>query len=83
MIDRLVVPDGRKWVLDVGGGAGNMLHHLARYGTVVGVDNNAEPLGIARQRRYDVRQGTAEDLPFDAESLDLVSIAGHGRTLRR
>ncbi len=74
MIDRLVAPDGQQRVLDVGCGAGNMFHHLARYGSVVGVDNNPKPLEVARQRGYDVREGTAENLPFDDESFDLISL---------
>jgi SAM-dependent methyltransferase len=74
MIDRLVAPDGRKRVLDVGCGAGNMFHHLDRYGPVVGVDNNPKPLAVAVERGYEVRQGTAEELPLDAESFDLVSL---------
>ena len=74
MIDRIVEPDGSRRVLDIGCGAGNMFHHLARYGSVVGVDNNPRPLAVARERGYDVRQGGAEDLPFDDEAFDLVSL---------
>jgi SAM-dependent methyltransferase len=74
MIDRLVSPDGRKRVLDVGCGAGNMIHHLSRYGSVVGVDNNPKPLAVALERGYDVRQGTAEQLPVDEESFDMISL---------
>jgi SAM-dependent methyltransferase len=74
MIDRLVAPDGAKRVLDIGCGAGNMFHHLARYGSVIGVDNNPRPLAVARQRSYDVRQGSAEDLPLDDDSFELVTL---------
>jgi ubiquinone/menaquinone biosynthesis C-methylase UbiE len=74
MLDRVVAPDGQQRVLDIGCGAGNMFHHLARYGSVVGVDNNPKPLAVARERGYDVRDGLAEDLPFDDESFDLVSL---------
>jgi SAM-dependent methyltransferase len=74
MLDRVVTPDGQQRVLDVGCGAGNMVHHLARYGSVVGVDNNPKPLAVARERGYDVRDGLAEDLPFDDGSFDLVSL---------
>jgi SAM-dependent methyltransferase len=72
MVDRIVRPNGEQRVLDVGCGAGNMFHHLARYGAVTGVDNNPKPLAIARERGYDVREGTAEHLPFDGESFDLI-----------
>jgi SAM-dependent methyltransferase len=74
MIDRLVAPDGKKRVLDIGCGAGNMFHHLRRYGQVEGVDNNLKPLSVAQERGYDVREGSAEDLPFEDESFGLVSL---------
>jgi SAM-dependent methyltransferase len=74
MLDRVVAPDGTKQVLDIGCGAGNMFHHLSRYGSVVGVDNNPKPLEVARERGYKVQEGTAEDLPVDDESFDLVSL---------
>ena len=74
MVDRLVEPDGSQQVLDIGCGAGNMFHHLARYGPVVGLDNNPRPLAIARERGYDVREGSAEEMPFDDASFQLVSL---------
>jgi SAM-dependent methyltransferase len=60
-------------VLDVGCGAGNMIHHLTRYGSVVGIDNNPVPLEIARQRGYDARLADARQMPFDDRSFDLVT----------
>ncbi|MFC2029812.1 class I SAM-dependent methyltransferase [Chloroflexota bacterium] len=74
MINQFVEPDGKKRVIDIGCGAGNMFHHLARYGTVAGVDNNPKPLVIAQERGYDVREGMAEDLPLDDGSFDLVAL---------
>lgn len=74
MIDRVIEPDGKRQVLDIGCGAGNMFHHLVRYGTVVGVDSNPKPLIVARERGYDVRQGEAEDLPFDDDAFELVAL---------
>jgi SAM-dependent methyltransferase len=74
MLDRLVPPNGTQRVLDVGSGAGNMFHHLARYGPVVGVDSNPKPLIVAHQRGYDVREGAAEELPFEDGSFDLVAL---------
>ncbi len=74
MMDRVIKPDGKKRVLDIGCGAGNMFHHLARYGDVVGVDSNPKPLVIARDRGYDVREGSAEDLPFEDNSFELVAL---------
>ncbi len=60
-------------VLDVGCGAGNMIHHLSRYGSVVGIDNDSKPLEIAHQRGYDARLARAEEMPFEDESFDLVT----------
>jgi len=74
VLDRFVAPDGSKRVLDVGCGAGNMMHHLSRYGHVVGVDSFEKPLAVCRQRGYEARLAPAEDLPFDAGSVDLVAL---------
>ncbi len=61
-------------VLDVGCGAGNMMHHLAHYGRVTGVDNNPRPLQVARERGLDVREGTADGLPFGPDEFDLLTM---------
>ncbi|MBI3732478.1 MAG: methyltransferase domain-containing protein [Chloroflexi bacterium] len=62
-------------VLDVGCGAGNMMHHLARYGPVQGVEIDPRPLRLAQERGYDARLADASaGLPFDAEQFDLVAM---------
>jgi SAM-dependent methyltransferase len=73
-LDRYVGPGKGRHVLDVGCGAGNMMHHLAHYGAVVGVDNNPKPLEVARQRGLDVRQGSGDGLPLSDAEFDLVSL---------
>ena len=61
-------------VLDIGCGAGNMIHHLARYGRVKGVDVDARPVAMAQARGYDVRQGdVTRAIPFPDASFDLVT----------
>lgn len=61
-------------VLDVGCGAGNMIHHLAQYGRVRGIEVDARPVKIAQQRGYDVRLGDAtQAIPFPDASFDLVT----------
>jgi SAM-dependent methyltransferase len=64
----------QRLVLDIGSGAGNMAHHLAHYGHVVGVDSNPRPLAVAGQRGLDVCQGCGDGLPFPADTFDLVAL---------
>lgn len=73
-LDRYVGMGKPLRVLDVGCGAGNMAHHLARYGQVVGVDLHPKPLEVARQRGLEVQEGSADDLPFDDRTFDLVTL---------
>jgi len=73
MLDKWV-PGNALAILDVGCGAGNMIHHLSRYGKVLGIDNNPIPLRIAHQRGYDARLAPAEDMPFDDDSFELVTV---------
>lgn len=63
-----------RMVLDVGSGAGNMAHHLAHYGTVVGLDFNIRPLVVAAERALDVCQASADLMPFENNTFDLVSL---------
>jgi SAM-dependent methyltransferase len=65
--------NGRK-VLDVGAGAGNMMHNLAQYGDIVGLEYNPIPIPIAEERGFDVRQGSATDMPFADASFDIVAL---------
>jgi len=61
-------------ILDIGSGAGNMAHHLAHYGTVIGLDFNARPLAVAGQRGLDAIQGSGDRLPFLDGMFDLVAL---------
>ena len=61
-------------ILDIGCGAGNMIHHLGRYGRVKGIEVDARPVRMAQQRGYDVRQADAtQEIPFPDGSFDLVT----------
>ena len=73
-LDRYVGPGQDLQVLDVGCGAANMTHHLRHYGHVVGVDNNPKPLEIARERGLEAYQGTADNLPFDDGTFDVITL---------
>jgi len=72
MMDGLVAGRDNR-ILDVGCGAGNMFHHLSRYGAVVGLESNPKPVVVARERGYEVHLGRAEDMPFSDQSFDLVA----------
>lgn len=66
---------GRNLVwLDIGCGAGNMFHHLSRYGSVQGVEIDPRPVAVARQRGYQVEQGDASrGLTYPDASFDVIS----------
>ncbi len=61
-------------VLDIGGGAGNMAHHLAHFGHVINVDYNMRPLTVAADRGLDVLQGLGDGLPFADNEFDLIAL---------
>ncbi len=61
-------------VLDVGCGAGNMAHHLAHYGEVVGADNALAPLAVAWERGYRSLPAEADALPFADRTFELVAL---------
>lgn len=61
-------------ILDIGSGAGNMAHHLAHYGQVVGIDYNPRPLPVAQARGLDVLRGSGSELPFPDATFDLVAL---------
>lgn len=61
-------------LLDVGCGAGNMIHHLSGYGQVKGLEIDPRPVKMARQRGYDVDQFDAtQPMPFAQNSFDVVT----------
>ena len=73
MINALSLPQEAR-ILDIGCGAGNMIHHLSRYGHVKGVEIDPRPVEVARQRGYDVEQGDATSGLSDADdTYDLVT----------
>ncbi|HDN80073.1 MAG TPA: class I SAM-dependent methyltransferase [Chloroflexi bacterium] len=73
LLDPLVLNSTNR-VLDVGCGAGNMFHHLARYGEVWGLDNNIKPLKVARERGYIVPLGMAEAMPFPDAQFEIITL---------
>lgn len=67
-------PGDQRKILDIGSGAGNMAHHLAHYGTVIGLDFNPRPLAVAGQRGLDAIQGSGDSLPFADQTFDLIAL---------
>jgi SAM-dependent methyltransferase len=61
-------------ILDIGCGTGATLDHLKRYGEVQGVDLSELALSFCRRRGHQrVTLGSATDLPFAAQSFDLIT----------
>jgi SAM-dependent methyltransferase len=63
----------RPRLLDAGCGTGGNLPHLARLGTAVGLDLSADALRFCRQRGVPAARGSLLQLPFGAESFDVVT----------
>ena len=68
------LPGSERLILDIGSGAGNMAHHLAHYGQVLGMDYNPRPLAVAQQRGLPVLRGSGSELPFADGNFDLVAL---------
>jgi SAM-dependent methyltransferase len=61
-------------ILDIGCGTGANLEMLSEFGNAQGVDVSAEALSFCRTRGLDqVRQGEAEQLPYEDAKFDLVT----------
>lgn len=61
-------------LLDIGCGAGNMIHHLSKYGHVKGLEVDARPVRQARLRGYDVDLFDAQDpFPFENGTFDVAT----------
>lgn len=66
-------------VLDIACGTGDWLGELQRRGAKVsGMDISARAVACAQQRLHgaDIREGVAEELPFDDRQFDLVTCMG-------
>jgi SAM-dependent methyltransferase len=61
-------------ILDIGSGAGNMAHHLAHYGRVLGLESNLRPLAVAQARGLEALGGLGNQLPFPDNTFDLVAL---------
>ncbi len=74
IIADLNIKDRQARILDVGCGTGANLEMLARFGEAEGVDISADALAFCHARGIErVRQGAAEQLPFEDGSFDLVT----------
>lgn len=61
-------------LLDVGCGAGNMIHHLSEYGQVKGLEIDERPVKKARERGYNVQQFDAtKPMPFADNTFNAVT----------
>jgi SAM-dependent methyltransferase len=74
VLSRLLPQSPQFRLLDVGCGAGNMIHHLSRYGRVKGLEIDPRPVKVARQRGYDVDLfDVTQPMPFDENTFDAVT----------
>jgi SAM-dependent methyltransferase len=74
LLDRALPKQPDFYLLDVGCGAGNMIHHLSRYGRVKGLEIDERPVKVARERGYDVDQfDVTRQMPFAAGTFDAVT----------
>jgi 2-polyprenyl-3-methyl-5-hydroxy-6-metoxy-1,4-benzoquinol methylase len=61
-------------LLDIGCGAGNMIHYLSEYGHVKGIEVDPRPVKQAQVRGYDVDQVDAtQPFPFEAATFDVAT----------
>lgn len=67
-------PGSNRLVLDLGAGAGNMAHHLAHYGQVIGLEYNPRPIPVAQLRGLEVLRGSGTEIPFAEDTFDLVAL---------
>jgi SAM-dependent methyltransferase len=73
-LDKLALGENGVRVLDAGCGSGRTLDELVDYGEVSGVDLSGAAVRAARERGYgDVQVGRVEELPWPAETFDLVT----------
>jgi SAM-dependent methyltransferase len=72
-LDRLPIPPHAR-VLDAGCGSGRTLQELTPYGEVQGIELDPGAAELARSRgRGEVRIGRLEELPWEADSFDLIT----------
>ncbi|OQY46150.1 MAG: hypothetical protein B6242_08505 [Anaerolineaceae bacterium 4572_78] len=61
-------------ILDIGCGAGNMIHHLSKYGQVRGLEIDPRPVKQALLRDYDIyQQDATQGIAFTDNMYDVVT----------
>jgi SAM-dependent methyltransferase len=74
LIGRHLTNRAEPHILDVGCGTGRMAEDLSALGDLVALDPSSEATAYTRSRGFfSVAQGSAEALPFENESFDLVT----------
>lgn len=61
-------------ILDVGAGTGGTTKFLRRYGKVVGLEPSQLARNLARKKGFKFLTGSAEKLPLEAKSFDLICL---------
>ncbi len=74
-VRHLPVPRKNTTVLDIGCGSGSFLNTASLLGyRVIGIDNDAEAVKVARSRGFDVRLASVPGAGFQAETFDHVTL---------
>lgn len=62
-------------ILDVGCGTGKNLEQLKKFGQIYGLDSSSEAIKFCKKRGLkNIRLGKADDMPFQQNSFDLITL---------
>lgn len=61
-------------ILDIGAGTGGTTRFLKTYGEVLGLETNPLARSLAQRRNLKIVAGSAEKLPFEKETFDVVTL---------
>ncbi len=68
------LPKKRYSILDIGSGTGGTTMWLSRFGTVTGLEKRSQARDFAKKRGIKLIPGSANKLPFQSESYDIITL---------
>lgn len=72
LVKKYLTKKGAIRILDAGCGTGLLTQKLAKYGSVVGIDNSLEALKFAKKRKVNIKLASVNKLPFEKNHFDLI-----------